>query len=329
MLRIIQHNWFILALIGAVSVGLVANQPLGPLAASTNLRRAIVAGVLFAMALPVRLEDLSQTIRRPAALVAAWIVNMLALPLLAAGLAWTLPTDLGAGLIVAACVPGTIASAAVLARRAGGDELIPLLLMLVTNLTCFLTAPLWLRALLAAQVDIAAIEMGIDLSLTVLTPMLGAQLLRRIPTVCRTATRYRTALAVGCQLGLLGMVLIGAIQMGQRLQLSEADSLAPRLPLVRLTVVASALHLAGIVLAWQLAASLRASRPQQIGAALGGSQKTLMIGLKLAIDCGVSILPMVIYHIGQLIIDSLLVDWWRRRAPPSPLEPGEPADRPL
>jgi sodium/bile acid cotransporter 7 len=329
VLRIIHQNWFILALIGAVSLGLVANQSLAALAASASLRRTIVAGVLFAMALPVRLEELSQAIRQPSALVAAWIVNMLALPLLAAGLAWTLPADLGAGLIVAACVPGTIASAAVLARRAGGDELIPLLLMLITNLTCFLTAPLWLRWLLAAQVNIQAIEMGVDLSLTVLTPMLGAQVLRRVPVVRHGAMRYRTALAVGCQIGLLGMVLIGAIQMGQRLQLSPAESGSPKLPLLRLTIVTSVLHLAGIVLAWQLAASLRASRPQRIGAALGGSQKTLMIGLKLAIDCGVSILPMVIYHIGQLIIDSLLVDWWRRHRPAQSREPSGPEDHPV
>jgi predicted Na+-dependent transporter len=37
-----------------------------------------------------------------------------------------------------------------------------------------------------------------------------------------------------------------------------------------------------------------------------------MVGLKLGIDCGVSILPMVVYHAAQLILDAIWVEWLQR-----------------
>ena len=45
--------------------------------------------------------------------------------------------------------------------------------------------------------------------------------------------------------------------------------------------------------------------------AFAGSQKTLMVGMKVSLDANFSVLPMVTYHIGQLFIDTLLADWLR------------------
>ena len=38
-----------------------------------------------------------------------------------------------------------------------------------------------------------------------------------------------------------------------------------------------------------------------------------MVGLLLAIDLGVSILPMVTFHLGQLFVDTLIADRWARQ----------------
>ena len=51
---------------------------------------------------------------------------------------------------------------------------------------------------------------------------------------------------------------------------------------------------------------------RQIAIGLSGSQKTLMVGLQIAIDCGVSVIPMITYHLGQLLIDTIVADRWRR-----------------
>lgn len=54
-----------------------------------------------------------------------------------------------------------------------------------------------------------------------------------------------------------------------------------------------------------MAKKLGLRRPQQTAVAIAGSQKTLMVGLQLAIDCSVSTVPMVAYHLSQLLIDTV------------------------
>ena len=46
-------------------------------------------------------------------------------------------------LVIAAAVPSTVASAAVWTRRAGGNEIVALIVTVVTNSLCFLVTPLW------------------------------------------------------------------------------------------------------------------------------------------------------------------------------------------
>jgi|GEM_PF-6661571 len=60
-----------------------------------------------------------------------------------------------------------------------------------------------------------------------------------------------------------------------------------------------------------------------------------MVGLQIGLDFGVSILPMIIYHVGQLMLDTLIVQHWAKRYPPGPVagdrnpgdrQPAEPAE---
>ncbi len=66
---------------------------------------------------------------------------------------------------------------------------------------------------------------------------------------------------------------------------------------------------------WYAAGWTKVARPQQVGVAIAGSQKTLMIGLKMALDCGVSIIPMVAFHVGQLLLDTFIADRMRKFDP--------------
>ena len=59
-----------------------------------------------------------------------------------------------------------------------------------------------------------------------------------------------------------------------------------------------------------LSASFGFSRAQQIAVGIAGSQKTLMVGLDIAITYvgGLAILPMVVYHVAQLLADTVIAD---------------------
>jgi sodium/bile acid cotransporter 7 len=78
----------------------------------------------------------------------------------------------------------------------------------------------------------------------------------------------------------------------------------------------AAVHVALLVLGFNVARVLRFARGDAIAVAFSGSQKTLMVGAFLALTIGpLAILPMVAYHAAQLVIDTLVADWLRRRAP--------------
>ena len=47
-------------------------------------------------------------------------------------------------------------------------------------------------------------------------------------------------------------------------------------------------------------------------------------GLQAAIECNLSILPMITYHVLQLIVDTLIADRWRKQGTPD----GEPESEP-
>ena len=55
---------------------------------------------------------------------------------------------------------------------------------------------------------------------------------------------------------------------------------------------------------------------EQLAVAFAGSQKTLMVGLAIALPFGgLTVLPMLVFHIEQLLIDTLLADRFGISAP--------------
>ena len=264
------------------------------------------------MALPIPFELIRQSLFRPWPALLASLVNMAFIPLAAWLVAKTLSPYLAGGLIVASVIPCTLASAAVWTRRAGGDDTVAILVTLITNLSCVVITPLWLVALLSRDVKIDLWAMVNELFIVVLLPIAIAQLLRIHKRVASWSQQNKSSLAIACQVGILIMVTSGAIQMGQHLQSGDASRSISLLELLWTVVLTVVVHLVSMVVAWYLAAATGVARPQQIAASISGSQKTLMIGLKMALDCGVSILPMVAFHVGQLLLDTFIADYIKR-----------------
>ncbi|MCO6458745.1 MAG: bile acid:sodium symporter [Pirellulaceae bacterium] len=325
MLTFLSRRWFLLSLAAVLLVGILGGRRLEPLAEVTLLRHGIVAAVLFLMALPLEAAAVWRALRFPAAPLLAVAVNFVVVPLLAWGASGTLSPELAPGLLVAATTPCTLASAAVWTRRAGGNDAPALLVTLITNATCFLVTPLWLAAMIGQHVEIDVGDMMRKLGLLVVLPMAVAQSLRASRLVGQWATRAKVGLSVLAQVGILFMVFLGAIGTGIRL----FDDQSPALGWVQLAwmvVVVLAVHLLAWGIGFRLAGMWGLSRGDRIAVGFAGSQKTLMVGLQVAMESQVSILPMVAYHVGQLIVDTLIADRLRggsHQAPPS--QPGAAA----
>lgn len=312
MLQALKRRWFLLLLVATVAIGMTWAESLESVSARLP-RRWIIGSVLLAMALPLKVDAMWATLRKPRPAILATAINFLLVPLFAWLGSQLLTEDLALGLIVAAAVPSTLASAAVWTRLAGGNDAVSLLVTMITNLGCFVVTPAILFVLAGrddSSIDFA--EMAVKLLVLIVLPIMGAQLLRSIPPVGDWATTNKTLLSTYAQIGLLTIVFSGAVNGGLKLASLEGQ-LAPIAGQIGLMmIVVAAVHTAAWFAAYHLAATLGIAREEQLAVAFSGSQKTLMVGLAIALSFGgLTVLPMLAYHIEQLLIDTLLADRYR------------------
>ncbi len=315
MLTFLVRRWFLCALAIVLVVGMAWPERLESLTRWAALRYSIVAGVLFLMALPLQARTITDALRHPLPAALASLLNLWMIPLLAWGLVALVPRELfdeatRYGILVAATAPCTLASASVWTRRAGGNDAVAMMVTVTTNLVCFVVTPAWLWAMTGAAAEIDVSAMVRKLGLLVVLPMAAAQLLRLSRTVGDAAVRHKRVLSILAQCGILSMVFLGAIQTGLRLVRSSAwPSAADWLLLI---AAVSALHLSVLLMGRPVAKRLGINRRDGVAIAIAGSQKTLMVGLQIAMDLGWSIIPMVVYHVSQLAIDTIVTDRWRK-----------------
>ncbi len=326
MKQFLVHRWFLLALV-AVIVGGGAFWPQWK-ALFESLPRAwesvLIAAMMFLMALPLDASSLGRAVRRPAAVAIGVTASFVIAPLVAWALAPLLSTvsgDLALGLLIAAAVPTTVASAAVWTRRAGGNDAVALLVMMVTNLSCFAVTPLLLWITTGTEVGserFRPASMMLRLVLIVAVPLLVAQAIRRVPRVAAWSARRKTPLGVVCQLGMLTMVLAGVAQCGDKLQAAGTQGIG-WIGWAATIAAALVVHLAALTSGQALGRLLGLPREDRIAVAFAGSQKTLLVGLGIAMGYGsvfgpLAVLPMVVYHATQLVVDTLIADRLRHSA---------------
>jgi sodium/bile acid cotransporter 7 len=106
------------------------------------------------------------------------------------------------------------------------------------------------------------------------------------------------------------MVFLGSIQTGQRFSSTGSRSSVGQLAMLVLAVVC--IHVLALVVGLAIARRLRFARQDQIAVGFAGSQKTLMVGLQVSLDLGFNIIPILSYHVSQLLVDTVIADRLRR-----------------
>jgi sodium/bile acid cotransporter 7 len=246
----------------------------------------------------------------------ATAINYGLLPLFAWGVTlalgrWPgLSEDIVFGILIAAAVPCTLASAAVWTRRAGGNDAAAIIVTIVTNLMCFVVTPAWLYAMIGKMPSFDPLSMVLKLALLVVLPMVLAQLVRPVGSIGAWATGHKTPIGVVTQCGVLSMVFFGAIQTGSRFSGGPQSSIW--IDIVLTIAIVMCLHVTMLFVGTGLARLMRLSREDAMAVGFAGSQKSCMIGLEVCAQLGVTVLPMVAYHVCQLLADTAVADRFRR-----------------
>jgi sodium/bile acid cotransporter 7 len=316
MLASLTKQWFLIALAVCFTVGYAGAEYLQPLMDVPFLRSGIVFTVMWMMGVTLQAHTVRRSFTRPLPSLLAISVNVLAVPLLCLPTMWLLNVDLFGGLFVASIVPCTLASASVWTRKADGDDSIAMMTTVVTNLACVAVVPLGILLVLSQQTEIDVAEQVRKLGLVVVTPLVLAQLMRRFG-FSSWADRHKPRLSAIGQVGILSMVVFGAIASAHVIDGSEQQAARQTAgsgagSIVALVLLAATIHTTALGIGVGIARMLGLDRARQIAIGIAGSQKTLMVGLQIAIDCGVSVIPMLVYHLSQLVIDTLIAERWKR-----------------
>src|ERR1051325_244951 len=222
------------------------------------------------------------------------------------------------GFMILASQSCTLGSGIVIATAARGNVALALVITIVNSMLSALMTPLILKLTLAGQVEFEVLQMIGRLALLILLPVALGQLVR--PIIKASLAPIRWLPAILSQLVILSLIFMAV---------GTASGWMKRYPWMVLGVLVSTLLLHVIILAVNYALSILGSRKiaSRRSLAICSSQKTIATGSyiwsKYFPDNPVGGVPLVFYHIVQLVFDSLLAHWLAQRdthAAPSTLE---------
>ncbi len=311
-LKFLKKYWFLVSLAVVVVVGFSRPE----IGLAYREMGAVPVSVAVLMFLSGLLLDTSSLVREALNIrlvVAIFACVFVIFPVLACSVVWAFfrwDQDVLIALTILAAQPSTLASGIVMTRIAEGNDALAVVAAVTTNLSSVLLTPLVFFVILGAggQVEISTPDMIVRLLRTVLLPVALGQVVRRLvggPWL----DSLRVPMGVFSQCVILGMILTGIS--------GAAGELYGALGLVGIALY---LHTVMIVLSYFLGRVVHATRGEAIALILCGSQKTLPAGIYIwstYFPCvAIGSVPVVAYHVVQMIIDSILAvrfrDRWKR-----------------
>lgn len=331
MFRFLRHHWFIVSVCVIVPAGFFIGRGMTPEEIDhldrqygSMASRVLAGAILFLMSFTLDSRKIADAIRAPRAVLWASLVNAGFIPLLAWPLMQLQPiADFRIGLMIAASVPCTMAAASMWTRSAGGNDAISLLVTTLTNGLCFLVAPFWLGIASGESLNLAAGGMILPLVLFSFVPIVIGQLARVVPMFARFSDRRRTLFTNIAQACIALQILWVCIVAGRRV--SDGVSEGDRDGWIAAGIAwgsCIALHVAGLILGAAGGKWFGYPREDRIAAAFAASQKTLPIGILIASDPKLlgrlglpfAVFPMLMYHVTQLVIDTIIVEFIKPEA---------------
>lgn len=319
MSRWLAKSWFLIALLvllpGGMTWGWSTSEGWRAVTAGRVEPAAMTVAVLFLMSFSLDGGRLRESLRAPRPVLWGTLVNIGLLPLLAWPLAMSHGlADFSLGLMIAAAIPCTLATASVSTRQAGGNDAVSLLVTLLTNIVGVVLTPLWLKWAFTTNANIDTGPIIRSLALTVLLPTIVGQLARLIPWLGRFATARKFQIGIVAQCLVLLIVSKTAVEAGGRLQVQSEWPAA--IDFARLAIECAGLHALAMVIAEYGGRALGLSRLDRIATVFAGSQKTLPVGLLLAAMPAVTgdrtlpfiTFPILLFHAVQLVMDTAVAD---------------------
>ncbi|KAJ3675097.1 hypothetical protein LUZ60_004139 [Juncus effusus] len=326
VLSFLTNNFLPLALIGGVVLGLLNPNP-GCVAHKYSLSKFSTFAIFFISGLILRTSELGAAIEAwPAGLFG--LSSILVLTPLFSKLIMQIqlqPPEFVTGVAVFCCMPTTLSSGVTLTQLVGGNSALALAMTVISNLLGIITVPISLASYIASGtgVNFPTFKLLKSLVNSLLIPLVLGKILREASSgVAKFVDRNKKSFSV------LSAILLSLVPW---IQVSKSRSLLLNVkPQSFALAIIIGLVLHCILLAVNAISLLLLSRNKKINSIfakkeyaraviLVASQKTLPVTVAVVEqlcgalgESGLLILPCVAAHINQIIIDSILVSWWRK-----------------
>ncbi|MBN1345052.1 MAG: bile acid:sodium symporter [Phycisphaerae bacterium] len=215
------------------------------------------------------------------------------------------------GLMVVSSCPTTLASGIILSALAGGSVAIAILITVVCSMTAVLLMPIVLQIVLgvSGEIDLPVAQMMLRLAYLIILPTIVGQVLRR-PLV-HQVRRLKPVLSAFNVLLVVGMIFIAVSQGAETL-----GSNGLRLVL-HVGAVAVVLHAIMLVVNYTAGRAMRLPGGALRSLTIVASQKTIPISVFVALEYfpayRTAVVPCVLFHLLQILVDSLIANAWSRK----------------
>lgn len=219
-----------------------------------------------------------------------------------------LPATLALGFLFLGILPSTVQSAAAASSLAGGNVAASVVAAALINLIGVLLSPLLFTALAGSAGEISSTA-ALRIVSILLLPFVAGQLVQRWLRPWAVAHKAlatfidRSAIAIAVYVAFSAAV-VGGIW-------GQLDG--PELGVIGATVATMlALSFTG---AWMLGGWLRLARPDRTTLLFSGAQKSIAVGAPLAATlfpqatAGMVLVPILVYHMAQLILSAWIAPW--------------------
>ncbi|CAL4887559.1 unnamed protein product [Urochloa decumbens] len=328
LLGFARSNFLPIALVTGVILGLL-DPTLGCLAHKCSLAKYSTIGIFVISGLTLRTKELGAALGAWPAGLYGLVSILLITPFLAQFIMQVqlLPREFITGLAMFCCMPTTLSSGVTLTQIVGANSALALSMTVASNLLGIITVPLSLAMYIGAGagVSLPTEQLFKSLVTRLLIPLI-------IGKVAREASKGIADFVDGNKQGfsVASAVLLSLVPW---IQVSRSRSLILSVQVKALAVAVTIgvlLHLA--LLAFNVAMlqilscleqkgeSVFAKKEYARAVILVASQKTLPVLIAVVDqlggalgESGFLVIPCIAAHINQIIIDSMIVNWWRQR----------------
>ncbi|KAH9557854.1 hypothetical protein CY35_07G106600 [Sphagnum magellanicum] len=315
-------NFLPIALVTGVAIGLTFPQP-GQLMQQWGVSKWTTSAIFVISGLTLSTGDVAKAAKAwPAVLFGLvsilFITPLMAVPVLRLNL---VPRELVTGLAIFCCVPTTLTSGISLTQLAGANTALALALTVTSNLLGIFTMPYMLSALVGhgSGVSLPAGPLLKALVEILLIPLLIGKFIREIFNVQDFVDKRKQ------KLSFLSIFLLSLVPW---MQTSCSRTMLLQLELTQLlAAIAIGICIHAVFLAWNaivmmyLPAYGGVMVDDQTSAAraviIVASQKTFPVVVAVVSklggaigETGLLVLPCITYHLTQIMLDSMLVNFW-------------------